>query len=130
MGHLSKVVWGHLSKVVWDILVRWYHYGDTLFKVVWDTLVRGYGYTLFKVVWDTLVRGYGDTFLRWNGTHCNIYRDKRFLKSHNNLFFLNFKMINVYPKNAFLKFNKRDKKQTVARFEPATHRLQAYLSSD
>ena len=40
------------------------------------------------------------------------------------------KIHNICPKNAFIKFNKRDFKKQGASFEPATHRLLAYILTD
>ena len=48
--------------------------------------------------------------LRWYGTPCNIFKDDRILKYDNNHGFKNFKIYNIRPKNAFIKFHKRDKK--------------------
>ena len=48
--------------------------------------------------------------LRWYGTPCNIFKDDRILKNDYNLSFKNFKIYNICPQNAFIKFHKRDKK--------------------
>ena len=49
--------------------------------------------------------------LRWYGTPCNIFKDNRILKKNYNHGFKNFKIYNICPKNPFIKFHKRDKKQ-------------------
>ena len=48
--------------------------------------------------------------LRWYGTPCNIFKDDRILKNDYNYGFKNFKIYNICPKNAFIKFHKRYKK--------------------
>ena len=48
--------------------------------------------------------------LRWYGTSCDIFKDDRILKIDYNNGFKNFKIYNICPQNAFLKFHKRDKK--------------------
>ena len=46
----------------------------------------------------------------WYGTLCNIFKDERILKYDYDHCFKNFKIYSICPKNAFLKFQKRDKK--------------------
>ena len=58
------------------------------------------------------------------------FKDDRILKNYYNHDFKNFKIYNICPKNAFMKFLKRDKSKTCARFEHLTHRLLAYPSSE
>ena len=48
--------------------------------------------------------------LRLYGTPCNIFNDDRIKKNDYNHGFKHFKIYNICPKNAFIKFNKRDKK--------------------
>ena len=48
--------------------------------------------------------------LRWYETPCNIFKDNRILKKNYNHGFKNFKIYNICPKNAFIKFPKREKK--------------------
>ena len=48
--------------------------------------------------------------LRWYGTPCNIFKDDQILKNDYNHGFKNFKIYNIYSKNAFIKFHKIDKK--------------------
>lgn len=44
---------------------------------------------------------------------------------------ITYNLFNIYPKNACIKFNKRDKKnKTGAKLEPATNELLAIPSSD
>ena len=51
-----------------------------------------------------------NTYLRWYGPPCNIFMDNRILKNDYNNGFKYFKFYNICPKNAFIKFHKRDKK--------------------
>ena len=44
--------------------------------------------------------------LRWYGTPCNIFKDDRILKNDYNHCFKNFKIYNICPKNAFIKFHR------------------------
>ena len=48
--------------------------------------------------------------LRWYGTPCNIFKDDRILKNDYNHAFKNFKIYDICPQNAFIKYHKRDKK--------------------
>ena len=49
--------------------------------------------------------------LRWYGTPCNIFKDNRILKNDYKHGFKNFKICNICPKNSFIKFHKRNKKE-------------------
>ena len=70
------------------------------------------------------MRWMGVEILRWYGTPYNIYKDERNLKSDCNHGFQNFKIYNICPQNAFVKFNEKElKSKTGARFKPATLRL-------
>ena len=51
--------------------------------------------------------------LRWYGTPCNIFKDDRILKNDHNHGFKYFKIYNICPKNAFIKFHKREKVKPV-----------------
>ena len=64
--------------------------------------------------------------LRWYGIPCNIYKDERIL----NYDFKIFKIYNISPQNAFIKYHKGDKSTNGAKREPATHKLLAYSSTD
>ena len=49
--------------------------------------------------------------LRWYGTPCNIFKDNRILKNDYKHGFKNFKICNICPKNSFIKYHKRNKKE-------------------
>ena len=92
-----------------------------------ESTQRYYGQLWMKLAQSKNVKLYNDTdrqwtnldqkklvkkLLRWYGTPCNIYKDGRILKYDYmyNHSFKNFKIYNICPKNAFIKFIKRDKK--------------------
>ena len=62
-------------------------------------------------------------WLNWCGEPCDIHKDERILKYDHNHFLKSFNIYNIFPKNAFIKFHKGDKKVSSVRLEPATNRL-------
>ena len=63
------------------------------------------------------------------GTPCNIYKDERILKYEYSHGFKNFKIYYISPKYIY-KISQVINIKTRARFDPLTHRLLTYLSTD
>ena len=64
---------------------------------------------MMKVL-DKSVQMISEGNIRWYGTPCNIFKDVRILKNDYNHGFKKFKIYNICPQSAFIKFYRRDKK--------------------